>query len=209
MAKTTNTATLLSRTDFLEQLTSWGEQGPITVALVDLDRFKAVNDTYGHAVGDLVIERVIKALQGSLSAEVSITRLGGDEFAAAFPASSPEEALIQLEEIRQYLSSKPHPLTDNLALPIYICAGIASFPQHAADARKALDAADEALWRAKREGRNKIAIYVEEKMTLKSNYYPKSQLERLAKLSESLGRTEAALLREALADVIEKYRDAL
>ncbi|MDX2006870.1 MAG: diguanylate cyclase [Meiothermus sp.] len=207
MGKAAVTATLLGRTDFLDRLNAWGEQGPITVALIDLDRFKAVNDTYGHAIGDLMIERVLKTLQGSLSGEVSIARLGGDEFAAAFPASSPEEALIQLEEIRQYLC-KPHPLTESVALPAYICAGIASFPQHAADARKALDAADEALWRAKREGRNKIAIYVEEKMTLKSNYYPKSQLERLSKLSEGLGRTEASLLREGLADLIEKYRDA-
>ena len=70
-------------------------------------------------------------------------------------------------------------------------------------------AADEALLRAKREGRSRACIYVESKMVLKSNYYPKSQLERLAKLSAALGRTEASLLREALDDLIEKYRGEL
>ncbi|MER3461590.1 MAG: GGDEF domain-containing protein, partial [Armatimonadota bacterium] len=68
---------------------------------------------------------------------------------------------------------------------------------------------DEALLRAKREGRSRVAIYVEDKMVLKSNYYPKNQLARLATLSERLGRTEAALLREALADLLDKYREFL
>jgi hypothetical protein len=58
-------------------------------------------------------------------------------------------------------------------------------------------------------GRGRVSIYVEDKMVLKSNYYPKAQLARLATLSERLGKTEAALLREALADCLEKYRDSL
>ena len=70
-------------------------------------------------------------------------------------------------------------------------------------------AADEALFRAKREGRGRVAIYVEDKMTLKSNYYSKAALERLAKLSRATGRTEASLLREALDDLLVKYKDEL
>jgi diguanylate cyclase len=70
-------------------------------------------------------------------------------------------------------------------------------------------AASEALHRAKREGRNRVAIYVEEKMTLKSNYYTKAQLERLAKLSNTTGRTEASLLREGLEELLAKYKDEL
>ena len=52
-----------------------------------------------------------------------------------------------------------------------------------------------------------MAIYVEDRMTLKSNYYPKAQLARLAALADRLGKTEASLLREALADLLDKYRD--
>lgn len=68
---------------------------------------------------------------------------------------------------------------------------------------------DEALYRAKSEGRGRVAIYVESKMTLKSNYYSKASLERLAKLSDALNRTEASLLREALDDLFVKHGGAL
>jgi predicted DNA-binding protein len=63
--------------------------------------------------------------------------------------------------------------------------------------------------RAKRDGRDRVALYVEEKMTLKSNYYSKANLERLAKLSTATDRTEASLLREALDDLLYKYWDEL
>jgi diguanylate cyclase (GGDEF)-like protein len=201
-----NKTTRLDRDRFLDYLTSWNEQGPLTLALVDLDGFKSVNDTYGHEVGDRVLERVVKALDGSLPEGACVSRLGGDEFAVALPGASPEEALIQMEEIRQHLAKK-HPLGPNLSLSIQISAGIASFPPHVADPKNLINAADEALLRAKREGRGRVAIYVEDKMVLKSNYYSKAQLARLATLSERLGRTEAALLREALSELLDKYRD--
>ena len=63
--------------------------------------------------------------------------------------------------------------------------------------------------RAKREGRGRVAIYVDEKMTLKSNYYSRANLDRLSKLSGATSRTEASLLREALDDLFQKYRDEL
>jgi predicted DNA-binding protein len=63
--------------------------------------------------------------------------------------------------------------------------------------------------RAKREGGNRVAIYVEEKMVLKSNYYSRANLDRLSKLSGVTGRTEASLLRESLDDLFERYRDHL
>ena len=86
---------------------------------------------------------------------------------------------------------------------------IAGRPAHAESSFDLQRAADEALLRAKREGRGRACIYVESKMVLKSNYYPKSQLERLAKLASAHSRTEASLLREALDDLIEKNRGAL
>jgi diguanylate cyclase len=67
----------------------------------------------------------------------------------------------------------------------------------------------ETLDRAKQEGRRRVAIYVGSKMTLKSNYYAKSALDRLSKLSSALNRTEASLLREALDDLVIKYLDHL
>ncbi len=198
----------LSRNDFINYLSGWNEQGQLTLTLLDLDNFKTLNDTHGHEVGDRVLERVTRTLEGSLSEGAYVSRLGGDEFAVAFPGASPEEVLIQMEEIRQHLAKK-HPVGEGLALSIPICVGIASFPPHVSDPKDLIKAADEALHRAKREGKGRVAIYVEDKMVLKSNYYSKAQLARLAALSERLGRTEAALLREALGDLLDKYRDEL
>lgn len=87
--------------------------------------------------------------------------------------------------------------------------GLAARPAHASEYADLKRAADEAMVRAKREGRARACIYVESKMVLKSNYYPKSQLERLSKLSGALGRTEASLLREALDNLIERNRGEL
>jgi GGDEF domain-containing protein len=87
--------------------------------------------------------------------------------------------------------------------------GIAASPLHGNTAGDLWRAAGEALMRAKRDGRDRVALHVEEKMVLKSNYYSKANLERLAKLSSATDRTEASLLREALDDLLYKHRDAL
>lgn len=205
---TTNPAQLLGRQQFLETLTGWPEGGPIAAAMLDIDDFHSVNQNYGRSVGDKAIELLQKTFESSLPSTALLARMGGDEFACAFPGASPEEALIQMEEIRQHLAGKKHDFGE-ASFPLRISVGIASFPRHVADPSQLLQAADEALLRAKREGRGRVSIYVEDKMVLKSNYYPKAQLARLATLSERLGKTEAALLREALADCLEKYRDSL
>jgi diguanylate cyclase (GGDEF)-like protein len=202
-------ATVIDRNAFLEHLGTWDKTVSLTLALSDIDEFAPINANYGHAVGDKVIALVLKALEGSLPEGSFLARIGGDEFAVGMPGATPEEALIQLEEIRQYLSGKKHPLGEGLALPVRLSIGIASFPQHVSDPKDLMGAADEALLRAKREGRSRVTIYVEDRMTLKSNYYSKAQLARLSTLSERLGRTEAALLREALSDLLDKYRGEL
>ncbi|MBF6595559.1 MAG: GGDEF domain-containing protein [Thermaceae bacterium] len=202
-------ATTIDRGSFLEQLSNWNKKVSLTLALCDIDQFDPINTNYGHETGDKVIALVMKALEGSLPEGTFLARIGGDEFAAGFPAATPEEALIQLEEIRHYLSSKKHALSEGVSLPIQVSMGIASFPQHVSDPKELIGAADEALLRAKREGRGRVTIYVEDRMTLKSNYYPKAQLARLSALSERLGRTEAALLREALGDLLGRYRGEL
>lgn len=203
----TEASAVVSRDTFMQTVLGWGEERSLTVAIADIDEFMPVNQNYEHETGDKVIALVQKTLEASLPAGCLVTRWGGDEFAAALPGFSPEEALIVLEEIRQHLAKK-HDLGP-VSLPIRLSIGIASLPQHVSDPSQLLQAADEALLRAKREGRGRASIYVEDKMVLKSNYYPKAQLARLSTLSERLGKTEAALLREALADLLDKYRDSL
>ena len=198
---------LLTRPDFEIALNQLSEDTLVSLAVTDLDHFMEINDTHGHDVGDEVLRHLEAVLQGSLPSDALLTRLGGDEYAAALPGLPAENALILLEEVRTHFSSR----TPNPQIPrkVHLSVGIASRPPHAKSVPDLLRAASEALYRAKSEGRGRVAIYVESKMTLKSNYYSKASLERLSKLSDALNRTEASLLREALDDLFVKYGGAL
>jgi diguanylate cyclase (GGDEF)-like protein len=188
---------------------------PVAMVATDLDNFAALNESAGFEVGNQALAAWEKTLNGSVPAGAIVGRLGGDEYAVALPEHSAEMALIVFEEIRNHFAD--HPFVPELApdkrhpgrAPLGVSAGIAARPPHATDSVELLRAADQALARAKREGRNRIAIYVEEKMTLKSNYYARATLDRLAKLSSKTGRTEASLLREGLDDLLAKYRNDL
>ena len=142
-----------------------------------------------------------------MPAEAIVGHLAGDEYAVALPRASAESALILLEEIRTHFAS--HDASPEVARRVEVSVGIAARPQHAATVPELMRAADEALFRAKREGKGRVAIYVEDRMTLKSNYYSKASLERLSKLSSATGRTEASLLREALDELLVRYGDEL
>ena len=197
---------ILNRLDFETALNPL-EAGQLAIAQIDLDDFKIVNDTLGHAAGDAVLRSLERTLSGSLPDNAIVSRLGGDEYAVALPDMTAESALILLEEIRQHFSGRP--ISPEIPRHVQLSVGIAAKPPHAKTITELLRCADEALYRAKREGRSRVAIYVEDKMSLKSNFYPKAQLERLGKLSNATGRTEASILREGLEDVLVKYREEL
>ncbi|AWN22989.1 GGDEF domain-containing protein [Deinococcus irradiatisoli] len=196
---------ILTRADFektMQQLAAV----PLTLGLVDIDHFQQLNDSLGRSEGDRVLRQVERLLSSSLPAGSHVARLGGDEYAVILPESVAETALILFDEIiKHFQINRERDWPRSLGLSV----GLAARPAHAESSFDLQRAADEALLRAKREGRGRACIYVESKMVLKSNYYPKSQLERLTKLSSALGRTEASLLREALDDLIEKNRGAL
>ncbi len=174
----------------------------LAVALTDLDRFAEINTERGRDVGDAVLASWERTLLGSLPASALVRRLGGDEYGVALPGSTTENALILLEEIRTHLAA--HPI-EELGEPIRATFGVASRPPHATETSDLLACADAALMRGKRDGGDRVAIYVEEKMVLKSNYYPRADLDRLSRLAGATGRTEASLLREALQDLFDKH----
>ena len=179
---------------------------PVAVAIADLDGFAAVNESFGIAAATRGLAAWERTLTGSLPGDAVVARISGDEWAVALPGATAESALIVLEEIRSHFSSHR---VDGIDADLDVSIGIAARPPHAPTIEDAARAAVEALMRAKREGRGRVVIYVEEKMTMKSNYYPRASLDRLAKLSTATGRTEASLLREALDDLFRKYRDDL
>jgi len=179
---------------------------PLAMAVADLDRFGEVNTRLGMEAGDRVLATFERTLSGSLGADAVIARIGGDEYAVALPGTSAESALIQLEEVRAHYAAHG---VEGIDEPLDASFGIAARPPHAEDTADVLRCAAEALMRAKREGSARAVIYVEEKMTMKSNYYSRASLDRLAKLAGTTSRTEASLLREALDDLFTKHRDKL
>jgi len=211
----TSLAPIVDRADFFTELDGQLRDGNAALALTDLDGFAAINQSRGRDVGDAVLlawDRVLRANVAGEGAggregagrQGSVARLGGDEFAVVLPDTSAEIAVVLLEELRRHLAGMSIE-----GSTVTASAGVAAKPPHGATAEELYRAAGEALMRAKRDGRDRVAMYIEEKMVLKSNYYSKANLERLAKLSRASDRTEASLLREALDDLLDKHKNAL
>ena len=198
---------LLDRSAFETAVGDVPDRAQLALALTDIDQFKELNDTFGHEAGDSVLRSFERTLTGSLPEDAVVGRISGDEYAVALPDTSAEGALILLEEIRTHFGSRE--ASPEVPRRVQVSVGIAARPQHAKSVPDLMRAADEALFRAKREGKARVAIYVENKMVLKSNYYARASLERLAKLSAATARTEASLLREGLDGLLAKYGDQL
>ncbi|MBT9568996.1 MAG: diguanylate cyclase [Thiobacillus sp.] len=131
---------------------------PMTVAMLDIDHFKAVNDNYGHAVGDVVISSIAMLLRQRLRQTDVIGRYGGEEFVAILPECDSQDAFLLLEDIRQRFASIGFS-HDGKPFFVTLSAGLASstaFP--GTTGAELLIAADQALYGAKREGRNQIMI---------------------------------------------------
>ncbi len=205
---TTALAAVTDRNVFLAELDGQLHAGnaALALALTDLDDFAAINQARGREAGDTVLTAWDRVLRANIPPGGSVARLGGDEFAVVLPGTSAENAVVLLEELRRHLAGMT---VEGVAGAVSVSVGIAANPPHGTTAEELYRAAGEALMRAKRHGRDRVAMYVEEKMVLKSNYYSKANLERLAKLSSASDRTEASLLREALDDLLDKHKDAL
>ena len=128
----------------------------LTVAMIDIDRFKSINDTYGHPVGDLVIRGLAWLLKGRLRASDLIGRYGGEEFLIALPDVTPEKAAKVIDRIREDFSSLPHVHATG-SIHASFSAGVASYPDFVR-ADEITEAADYALLEAKRRGRNRVEI---------------------------------------------------
>lgn len=130
----------------------------VTLAMLDIDHFKAVNDSYGHATGDLVISSVAMLLRQRLRSSDIVGRYGGEEFAVALPECSISDAYLLIEDIRQRFSEVCFKHQDQ-EFSCTLSAGLASsadFP--GSNGSELLVTADEALYRAKRGGRDQVQL---------------------------------------------------
>jgi diguanylate cyclase len=135
----------------------------VAVLLLDLDKFKDVNDTHGHAAGDKVIVDFGQRVRALLRQTDTIARLGGDEFAVLLPDSRGQTEVGRLAQAIIDATSEPF-TKDGAALHIGVSVGVAFAPDDGTDMASVLRAADTALYRAKNEGRNRFAFY-EHRMT--------------------------------------------
>lgn len=124
--------------------------------MVDVDCFKAFNDTHGHLVGDQVLRHVGTLLQSHVRKVDMVSRFGGEEFCILLPRASLEEARTVAEHLRQQVEATPL-ATDQGTYHVTASFGAASSEVPATDIRSLLDLADQALYRAKAEGRNRVA----------------------------------------------------
>jgi diguanylate cyclase (GGDEF)-like protein len=125
--------------------------------MIDIDHFKRLNDRYGHATGDRVLRAVGEAISGAVRADDTPARYGGEEFAVLLRRADSDQALDVGERIRSTIADLP-PADLGLAERITVSVGVAVADPAAADASTILAAADQALYRAKREGRNRVVL---------------------------------------------------
>jgi len=136
----------------LRTATRTGE--PLSLVLLDVDHFKAVNDTHGHAVGDDVLIGVAQALRGHARAE-DVVRYGGEEFVVLLPRLGPAAAAARAEVLRAACAAVDVEVED---VRVTISAGVASCPDHGDSPDELLLAADRALYAAKEGGRDRVAV---------------------------------------------------
>lgn len=122
--------------------------------LIDIDRFKNINDTYGHPAGDEALRRVAQVLQAGTRGIDTASRVGGEEFAIILPETEAGVGKEVAERLRQSVSEAEIPGIERITVSV----GIAEFPLSAADGDDLYDAADEAMYQAKAQGRNRTII---------------------------------------------------
>jgi diguanylate cyclase (GGDEF)-like protein len=129
---------------------------PLSLAMIDIDYFKKVNDTYGHAVGDEILKAVARLYRDSVRATDLVARYGGEEFAVMMPETALDDAITFAEKIRSMVESTAIP-TGAGELRITVSIGVASVPHpDIHTAKELIVVADDALYRAKRSGRNQV-----------------------------------------------------
>ncbi|EGD47543.1 diguanylate cyclase [Ruminiclostridium papyrosolvens DSM 2782] len=200
---------IVSKEKFIEKVQEFisNADGPFSIAVADIDNFESINKIYGYKIGDKVIEKLVSIFTQNLTGMDLVTR-HGDEFNFLLVKKGAERSFMEMEEIRRYLSDNMFPLSDSNKIEnvyITISCGIASYPRDAKNAVELFRVADSAMFRAKKLGKNRVCLSEAESMVLKSSYFTKTQVDRLAGLSKEKEKTEAFLLREALDDLFKKY----
>jgi diguanylate cyclase (GGDEF)-like protein len=162
LAETDDLTGLTNRRSFFLQATKTLEtaalqQSPISLLIIDVDYFKQLNDTYGHATGDAALKFISQKLEGAIRRSDLACRLGGEEFAILLPDVTESQAQPTAERILSKIAAQPM-LHDNKIIEMSVSCGIAD-TRVSYDITVLFKAADDALYAAKDRGRNKAILY--------------------------------------------------
>jgi diguanylate cyclase (GGDEF)-like protein len=124
---------------------------------MDIDHFKRINDSYGHAAGDAVLRQLADLLKRASRVEDLVFRYGGEEFAAVLPNASARAAVQIADRIRALVERYTF-LWDRQSVPVTLSIGVANLSGAEKDSQALIEAADAALYQAKRSGRNRVVV---------------------------------------------------
>lgn len=201
--------------------------GEIGLLMIDVDHFRSFNEEEGHDVGDMVLQHVAQILRESVRPYDLAARYGGEEFTVVLPGSGIDSTITTAERIRRHVEALPITTRGGRVRHITVSIGCASFPSQASESPALIQAADSALFQAKREGRNRVVLYSgganqrrSEELSIEQvwNWVPRrsharvrTKLEKLEPMLRELGRllglseNQAELLR-GLAVIECTYR---
>lgn len=178
-------------------------QHPVNIILLDIDYFKKINDEFGHDAGDDLLKLIAESLRETAqSHNGTIFRNFGDEFGVVIPDLMLEEVFLRAEEIRKQIEAKQTSTVKGT-----VSMGVSNFPRDAKDVEGLIRSASVALYTAKENGRNRVALPPNEEMIMKTCYYPTALVSRLKQIASHVGKKESVLLREALENLLRQYDD--
>ncbi|MDH4162463.1 MAG: sensor domain-containing diguanylate cyclase [Nitrospirota bacterium] len=164
MARTDGLTGLLNHRTFMEKLQEKKREmerrpHPFSILLMDIDKFKNVNDTYGHPVGDLAIKAVARVLRETVRTTDFVARYGGEEFAVGMIETDIKGAELMAERVRKIMEQTVAARIPGGELKVTLSIGVASFPEDTKNTADLVSMADEALYHAKRSGRNRVCLH--------------------------------------------------
>ena len=135
---------------------------PVAALVIDIDNFKSINDRYGHAVGDVVLQEVAKAIQAAARKHDSVSRTGGEEFLLVCQNADPQAALMAAERLRKIVKNLNIKVAD-VDIQTSVSVGVANLETGMTDVDDMVRGADKALYAAKHAGRDRVCLFAQGK----------------------------------------------
>lgn len=129
---------------------------PIGLLWLDVDHFKRINDNYGHLAGDQVLRKLSQLLQSNVRSVDYVARYGGEELVIVLPEVDEDEAMDMAERLRRMVEAAQIEISQTQQVSVTVSIGVAAFPVHGEEATHLFRNADEAMYRAKQQGRNRV-----------------------------------------------------